>query len=68
MNDELAVVLPSPLIIAMSDADGGDVGLRLDSLSPTETITDKTGLATAVAVYEFDLRPHTQRSSLPLCP
>lgn len=60
-NGELGVVLPAPKLVGMSDFAQGDVALSLDALVPVASMSDETGLASAVAVYELELRGHTQR-------
>ncbi|MBI4670091.1 MAG: hypothetical protein HY741_00265 [Chloroflexi bacterium] len=61
VNDELAALLPPPNAFASSNAEAGDVAFQLDALNGASSIADRTGLATAAAAYELDLRAHTQR-------
>lgn len=68
VNDELGVVLPKPDAFACSDSSAGDIALQLDALPDAHEIHDEAGLATAVAVYNLDVRPHTQRAITTLLP
>jgi hypothetical protein len=61
VNDALAALFPPPNAFASSNAAAGDVAFQLDALNGTTNIADETGLATTVAAYELDLRPHTHQ-------
>lgn len=62
VNDELAAIFPPPHALASSDADAGDVAFQLDALNGVIEIQDKTGLATTLAAYNLELRPHAQQT------
>ncbi len=62
VNEELGAVFPTPNAFATSNFENGDVAFHLDALNNDPNISDKTGLATFVAAYEMELRPHTNRS------
>ncbi|TAH51700.1 MAG: hypothetical protein EYC68_10075 [Chloroflexota bacterium] len=61
INESLGAILPTPDAFATSDFENGDVASHLDALNNRSNISDKTGLATFVAAYEIELRPHTHR-------
>jgi hypothetical protein len=61
VNDQLAAVLPSPDAFATSNQAAGDVAFFLDSLNNVPLVSGDTGLATFVASYSCQLKPHTQR-------
>lgn len=61
VNGELGAILPTPKEFGTSDREQGDVFFQLGALNHVPTVSDKTGMATFVAAYSFELRPHTNR-------
>lgn len=59
VNGALGAVMTLPDAFGSSNAAAGDV--NLDALNNIATVSDPTGLATFVAAYNFELKPHTQR-------
>lgn len=68
VNDELAAILPPPHARGSSNADAGDVAFQLDALNGTPSIRDKTGLASAAAAYNLELRAHSHQSIIAVLP
>src|SRR5581483_1800586 len=61
VNDEFAAYLPRPDAFGSAASEGGDIAFQLDALNGTTDVHDTVGLASAVAAYDLELRPHTQR-------
>ncbi len=61
INAELGALLPPPDALGSANSERGDVAFQLDALNSLNAISDPTGLATFVAQYNIELRPHTQR-------
>ncbi len=68
VNHALAALLPLPDAFATSTCEAGDVALHLDALNNTALVSDAAGLATFVAAYQIELRPHTHRVVTAICP
>ncbi len=61
VNGALGVSLPRPDGIACSDYAAGDVALALPALNGQMRVQDQTGMATALAAYQLDLRAGESR-------
>lgn len=71
VNDCLAAVFPPPDTVASSNEEAGDVAFQMNAPNGVTEMQDKTGLATAIAAYQLELRPHTARTvtvAMPLSP
>lgn len=68
INRALAAIIPPPDAFATSTLDRGDIAHLLQSQDGAAHATDKSGLATAIAVYHFDLGSHARKTISVLMP
>lgn len=61
VNGEAAALILKPNAIACGNEASGDVALALANLNGLTKLTSESGVATAVAQYSLDLRPHSNR-------
>lgn len=68
VNGALGVLLPAPGRVSCMNELDGDVALALPSYNGLKLAESKAGLATAVAAYEFELRPRESRDVVAYLP
>lgn len=68
VNGELGAVIPTPSTFGTSTSARGDVYFQLGELNQIPTVSDPTGMATFVAAFRLELRPHTHQSITAVMP